>query len=92
MSKIKCYRAPSRTLNLKVNLENAINEAKRYSNLTHEEMCKALSMSRSTLWSRLNDPWQFSLEELSVIALHSGKDLPVLLSEICVSRGKEVRR
>ena len=78
----KGYKEPSRTVKLRVNIENAINEAEKYSNMTRDDICKSMNFCNSTLWSRLKDPDKFTLGELRVIAMLSGRKYPEFLSEI----------
>lgn len=78
----KGYKQPTRIVRLRVNIENAIHEAETYSNCSREELCKALDMSRSTLWSRLKNPDSFTLSELRILSLLSGREYADFLSDI----------
>ena len=82
MARAKSYKPPNRVLKLQTNLENAINEAKKYSGMERSEVCKSMKMCNATLWSRLQTPDNFTLGELRVIAMLSGKDFSEFLSEL----------
>lgn len=82
MALAKSYKAPNRTLRLRTNLQNAIHEAKAYSGMSEEELCRALNMCRTTLWSYLKEPEKFNLSHLRMIAMLSGKEFSVFLSEL----------
>lgn len=82
MARGKGYKPPSRTQKLRVNLENAINEAKSYSGMSNEEICSALKMCRTTLWSHLREPDTFNLAHLRMIAMLSGKEFSQFLSDL----------
>ena len=78
----KGYKEPTRTVRLRVNIENALNEAETFSNMSRDDICKSMKVCNSTLWSRLKDPEKFTLGELRGIAVLSGKKYSDFLSEI----------
>ena len=78
----KGYKEPTRTAKLRVNIENALNEAETYSNMSRADVCKTMNLSSTTLWSRLKTPDRFTLGELRVIATLSGKKYSDFLSEL----------
>ena len=82
MARAKGFKAPNRTQRLRVNLQNAINEAKTYSDMNEQEFCNALHMCRSTLWSYLKEPERFNLSHLRMIAMLSGQDFSEFLAEL----------
>ena len=82
MAVVKSYKAPSRTLRLRTNLQNAMHEAKVFSGMSEDELCRALNMCRTTLWAYLKEPDKFNLFHLRVIARLSGKDFSVFLSDL----------
>lgn len=78
----KGYKAPTREKKLRVQIENAINEARKYSDMNDAELCAALGMCRTTLWTRLKDPDKFTLGELRVLAMLSGCEYSAFLEKI----------
>ena len=78
----KGYKEPSRVVRLRVNIKNALYEAETYSNMTRDEICKAMKICPTTLWARLKEPDQFTLSELRVVAMLSGRPFSQFLSDI----------
>lgn len=78
----KGYKEPSRSTKLRVNIENVLNEAESYSNMKRVDVCKLMNLCPSTLWARLKTPEKFTLGELRVIAMLSGKNFSEFLSEL----------
>ena len=82
MPKVKGYRAPSRTVKLQTRLENALHEAETYSCMSRPELCKALKISPTTLWRKLQTPDDFTLQDLRMLAMLSGKGFSEFLVEL----------
>lgn len=78
----KRYKPPTRAEKMRSQIEYAIRDAKRYSNMKEHELALALGISETTLWRRIRNPDEFSLQELRRIALLSGRDFSTFLSEI----------
>lgn len=78
----KRYKPPTRVEKMRSQIEHAIRDAKQYSNMKDRELALALGMSETTLWRRMRNPDEFSLQELRRIALLSGRDFSMFLSEI----------
>ena len=78
----KRYKPPTRAEKMRSQIEHAIRDAKRYSNMKDHELALALGMSETTLWRRLQNPDEFSLWELRRIALLSGRDFSTFLAEV----------
>lgn len=82
MAKAKGYKMPSREKKLRGEIEAAIDKARIYCDMNEQEICLSLGISRGTLWSRLQNPDNFTLGELRTLAMLNGKEYSVFLSEI----------
>ncbi len=78
----KRYKSPTRAEKMCSQIEHAVSDAKKYSNMKERELVLALGMSEATFWRRLRNPDSFTLGELRIIALLSGRDFSTFLSEI----------